>query len=183
MYIDILIRWNSRVNLTAVRDPQQIVTRHFGESFFAARNALSSGRPNETSRVIDVGSGAGFPGIPFKIWKPEIGLTLIESNHKKATFVKEVTRALGLNDVEVFAARAADYEGPQGEIVTLRAVEKFGEILPVAAGLVRPGGQLVLLIGETQAEIARQQPGFAWNEAARIPLSDKRIVLSGVKCS
>ena len=120
-YIDILIRWNSRINLTAVRDPEEIVTRHFGESLYAARHLFCVGTapqacpersrrgcPAERSSasVADLGSGAGFPGLPIKLWAPHISLTLIESNHKKATFLREVTRALTLTDVNIQNARA-----------------------------------------------------------------------------
>src|SRR5271157_6453642 len=93
-YIDILLRWNARINLTAIRDEEEIVTRHFGESLFAARHLFPNtphvgtaalGCPAERSsaiRVADLGSGAGFPGLPIKLWAPEISLTLIESNQK-----------------------------------------------------------------------------------------------------
>src|SRR5947209_1896170 len=84
MYIDILVRWNQRMNLTAVRQPEEMVTRHFGESLFGAQHLFPPGVG--ASIVLDVGSGAGFPGLPIKIWAPTIRLTLIESNHKKATF-------------------------------------------------------------------------------------------------
>ena len=104
-YIDILMRWNSRINLTAIRDPGQIVTRHFGESLFLARNLFvgttaigcPAGRGPSTvvaSTLADLGSGAGFPGLPIKLWAPSISLTLIESNHKKAAFLREITRFL-----------------------------------------------------------------------------------------
>ena len=113
-YIDILLRWNARINLTAVRDPEQIVTRHFGESLFAARHLFPAddGRPT-TDNCVDVGSGAGFPGLPLKLWAPAIHLTLVESNHKKATFLREVVRSLTLTNVNVFAGRAADFPAPR----------------------------------------------------------------------
>jgi 16S rRNA (guanine527-N7)-methyltransferase len=130
-YIDILLRWNARINLTAVRQPEEIVARHFGESLFAAGHLFSqpelhdatvvdprppkpsaafeqSGATHSTT-LIDVGSGAGFPGIPIKIYSPHTHLTLIESNQKKATFLREVSRALTLTDVNVFASRAEDF--------------------------------------------------------------------------
>src|SRR5450755_2213230 len=111
-YIDLLLRWNARINLTAVRDPDHIVTRHFGESFFLARHLFpehvgtaAPGCPAEqgsaTVRAIDIGSGAGFPALPLKIWSPAIHLTLVESNHKKAAFLREVVRELRLTDINV----------------------------------------------------------------------------------
>ncbi|HVN20824.1 MAG TPA: 16S rRNA (guanine(527)-N(7))-methyltransferase RsmG [Dongiaceae bacterium] len=167
MYIDILLRWNARVNLTAIRDPEQIVTRHFGESLFTARHlfpnredatagAISQAcgqhavHPVTQLRVADVGSGAGFPGMPAKIWSPQIELTLIESNHKKAAFLREAARCLRLTDINVQIARAETLPAGSFDVVTLRAVECFESILPQAAELVAPSGRLALLIGSSQ---------------------------------
>src|ERR1700682_3979344 len=172
-FIDILLRWNARINLTAIRNPEEIVTRHFGESLFAARHlfpgtssvpallaeALSEAGALPVSSVVkglprlaDVGSGAGFPGIPLKLWNPHINLTLIESNHKKATFLREVARSLTLTDINVFSGRAEDLPCDQArfDIVTLRAVEHFEDALQVSASLLVPEGRLALLIGSSQ---------------------------------
>src|SRR5215467_5971388 len=117
-YIDLLKRWNQRINLTAIRSEEEVVTRHFGESLFAARVLFPSHVETGASpvppkrseaasvQVADVGSGAGFPGVPIKLWEPSIALTLIESNHKKATFLREVVRALTLTDVNIQNTRA-----------------------------------------------------------------------------
>ncbi|MGH6890854.1 MAG: 16S rRNA (guanine(527)-N(7))-methyltransferase RsmG, partial [Dongiaceae bacterium] len=152
IYIDILLRWNRKINLTAVRKPEEIVTRHFGESLFAARHLLAGGA--DKLRVMDVGSGAGFPGLPLKIYAPVIRLTLIESHSRRAAFLREVIRALQLADAEVFAGRAEEVRG-SGELITLRAVEKFERALPVAARIMAPRSRMALLIGERQAEQAR----------------------------
>lgn len=181
-YIDVLLRWNARINLTAVRDPEEIVTRHFGESLFAARHLVPS--PDEPadarSHLIDLGSGAGFPGLPIKIWAPALKLTLIESRQKKATFLREVTRALTLTNVDVFSARGEDFPPGQGTIVTLRAVERFEQALPLAARLVAPGGRLALLIGSSQAPVARTLlPVFLWQDPIPIPLASSRVMLLG----
>ena len=216
-YIDILIRWNARVNLTAIRDPEDIVTRHFGESFFAARHLFprvapvgtaAIGCPAEPSwaalTVADVGSGAGFPGLPLKLWAPQISLALIESNHKKAAFLREIIRALTLTDVNVITARADTLltkswvaetiraEPSHGQtpaaaplavqafdVVTLRAVERFESILPVAASLVAPGGRLALLIGAGQEQKARNHASLQWAESIPVPRSKARILLIG----
>src|SRR5271167_2245380 len=98
-YLDLLLRWNARINLTAVRDPEQVVTRHFGESLFAARVLFAESPKSAT--LADVGSGAGLPGIPIKLFAPGIALTLIESHQKKATFLREVIRTLELEHAEV----------------------------------------------------------------------------------
>jgi 16S rRNA (guanine527-N7)-methyltransferase len=192
-YIDILVRWNARINLTAIRDEEQIVTRHFGESLFAARHlfakpssvvkdfdSANDQRPATNGiRIADVGSGAGFPGIPIKLWAPSISLTLIESNHKKATFLREITRALTLTDVNIQIARAESIH-TTFNVVTLRAVERFETILPTAASLVAPGGRLALLIGSDQLDQAHALlPSFLWQSPVPIPLSQSRIVVIG----
>ena len=177
------MRWNARVNLTSVRDSEEIVTRHFGESLFAARHLFPGLRlPSKSPaakgcRVADVGSGAGFPGLPIKLWAAEISLTLIESNHKKAAFLREVTRALSLSGVEVKTDRAENLSGDKYLLVTLRAVERFAQVLPVAAGLVAPAGRLALLIGSAQFDNAHSLlPHFVWSKPEPIPLSSTRIL-------
>ena len=176
-YLDLLLRWNARINLTAVRDPEQIVTRHFGESLFTARVLQSVGALDGTPTLSDIGSGAGFPGIPIKLLTPDLQVTLIESQNKKATFLREVIRALGLSHIVVHCGRAQTW-GQQADIVTLRAVEKFETVLPVAAGLVSPGGILALLIGESQMEVAGGLLGGGWTPqvSRTIPQSDGRTV-------
>ncbi|HKS72668.1 MAG TPA: 16S rRNA (guanine(527)-N(7))-methyltransferase RsmG [Terriglobales bacterium] len=179
IYIDLLLRWNSRVNLTAVRDEESIVTRHFGESLFAARH-LFPGDPPPATRYLDLGSGAGFPGLPVKLWAPSLKTTLIESNQKKATFLREVIRALVINDANVFASRAEDFPAASAGLVTLRAVERFDRALPLAARLLHPEGRLALLIGSTQLDPARKSlPGFDWQTPLPVPMSASRILLIG----
>ncbi len=180
-YIDLLQRWNARINLTAIRNEEEIVTRHFGESFFAASHLFprcSSASPAVKScNVADVGSGAGFPGIPLKLWAPEISLTLIESNHKKATFLKELTRGLTLTDVNIQTARAESLPPSSFDVVTLRAVERFEAILPVAAGLVAPGGRLALLIGSAQLSTAKTSlRDLIWSTPICLPASESRVL-------
>lgn len=222
MYIDILTRWNARVNLTAIRNPEEIVTRHFGESLFLARhlfppNGRAGGESHPSTnvltgtvgappfqstggriRVLDIGSGAGFPGVPLKIWAPDIRLTLAESNHKKAAFLRELIRALRFTDINVFAARAetllaADHSGPSSsdaaaahqeihcDVVTFRAVERFETILPVAAKLVAPNGCLAMLVGSSQissleSRLETKLPRFQTLSPIPVPCSESRVV-------
>ena len=189
-YVELLLRWNARINLTAVRDEESIVTRHFGESLFAAR-FLFPAEPQATAStaqesglgpsydLIDLGSGAGFPGLAIKIWAPRIRLSLIESNQKKATFLREVARSLGLADVNVFGERAERFPG-SARVVTLRAVEHFQNILAVATKLVLPGGKVALLIGSSQTSIAVQHAAsFSWDNPLPVPLSSNRVLLVG----
>ncbi len=178
-YLDLLLRWNARVNLTAVRDPETIVTRHFGESLFAVRVLLRRGRRGEVAATLtDVGSGAGFPGLPMKLFAPQIELTLIEAHSKKAVFLREVVRSLGLDRAEVFCGRAEQW-AKTADLVTLRAVEQFERALPVAARLVAEGGRLGLLIGAGQVSIAQEvlDGQWRWAEPAVVPLTEARVVL------
>ncbi len=182
-YIDLLIRWNSHINLTSIREPEEIVTRHFGESLFAARHLFpepTRQRPLPEAQVIDVGSGPGFPGLPVKIWAPRLRLTLIESNHKKVAFLRELVRTLTLSDVNVFAGRAEDYpsQAVRGDVVMLRAVERFESVLPTSVGLLNPGGRLAILIGQAQIDMARTLP-LRWEAPVRIPLSSQRFMVIG----
>ena len=178
-YLDLLLRWNARINLTSIRDPEQIVTRHFGESLFAARVLRDAGALAAPT-LADVGSGAGFPGIPIKLFAPDVHLTLIESHNKKATFLREVIRTLGITDAEVFCGRAENW-ARTANIVAMRAVEKFERSLPVAAKLVADGGTLCLLIGASQVPSVQQKLGSKWqfSQEFPIPQSDGRILLMG----
>jgi 16S rRNA (guanine527-N7)-methyltransferase len=185
-YIDILLRWNARINLTAIRDPEQMIVRHFGESFFAASQLFPrfpEGRfKSETHpSLADLGSGAGFPGIPIKLLVPDVSLTLIEANQKKVVFLREVSRALELLDVRIENIRAEALSGAF-DVVTLRAVERFTEALAVAGRLVAPSGRLALLIGKSQvASVHPMLQEFTWTEAIPVPLSDSRVMLTGTR--
>src|SRR6202158_754729 len=129
-YIRTLLRWNEKLNLTAIRDPLEILYRHFCESMFAA-GAI----PVDKGRLADIGSGPGFPGIPLKILRPELELFLVESNIKKGTFLAEVVRELGLNNTRVLISR---YEELSEEVVPLdyvcsRALGEFDKFLAWAS--------------------------------------------------
>ena len=179
IYIDLLERWNARVNLTAVREPREIVTRHFGESLFAARHLIPAPILDSSGSMIDVGSGAGFPGLPSKIWAPGLQTILVESNYKKATFLREVIRTLALTNVDVYIGRAEELSGA-AQLVTLRAVERFDRVLPVARHLLSANGRLALLIGNAQVQHARQFiSDLLWQDAVLIPQSANRVLFVG----
>jgi len=175
IYLDLLQKWNAKVNLTAVRTAETIVTRHFGESLFAARLLF----PHTTTMqsVLDIGSGAGFPGLPLKIWAPALDLTLVESNQRKAVFLREVVRALGLQDVQVSSDRAEKLP-TQADLVTFRAVEHFEQILPVAHKLTKPGGRMAILIGSSQTKTAISALGtVGWDPPIPVPMSRSRSLM------
>jgi 16S rRNA (guanine527-N7)-methyltransferase len=178
MYVDILLRWNRRINLTAIRDPEEIVTRHFGESLFAAKRLFPRHEAGQAATVADVGSGAGFPGIPIKLWAPDISLTLIESNQRKATFLREVARTLTLTNINIQNVRAESISQAAFDVVTFRAVERFDAVLPTAAALLKPQGRLALLIGSAQLSRADSLlPDYRFLAPVPIPLSESRILL------
>ena len=178
MYIDLLLKWNARINLTAIREPNEIVQRHFGESLFAAKYMLKQ-KPPQTA--IDLGSGAGFPGVPFALLAPEVSVTLIESQQKKATFLKELVRVLELKNVKVFSDRAESYPG-MTDLVMLRAVEKFERALELAVRLTNSGERIGLMVGSGQVELARRlSPEVSWSNPVQIPCSNSRELLLGTR--
>src|SRR5689334_22456670 len=125
-YTGKLLAWNEKLNLTAIRDPLEILYRHFCESMFAARFLKES-----DGRLADVGSGGGFPGLPLKILRPDLQVFLIESNVKKATFLAEVIRELGLTDAKVLVSRFEELgeEVAPLDFVCSRALGEFAKFL------------------------------------------------------
>lgn len=177
-YINLLMKWNARVNLTAVRDPAEIVQRHFGESFFAANHLLAA---EAIESVIDLGSGAGFPGLPIAMLRPKAKVTLIESHGKKAAFLNEVVRTLKLSNAVVFNQRAEAYSGT-AHLVTMRAVESFSKAGLLALKLISEGGRLALMIGASQILEARALDSrIEWQDPVAVPGGHSRVLLVGTK--
>ena len=146
-YLELLLRWNARTNLTAIREPERIVQRHFGESFFAALHL-----PTEAGSLLDIGSGAGFPGLPIAMARPDWGVTLAESQGKKAAFLQEAVRVLGLN-VEVWGKRIEQMPTDRRfDVVTLRAVDETADALVLARQRISPGGLLLHLSSGAAAD-------------------------------
>ena len=154
VYLDLLLRWNARTNLSAIRDPEEIVRRHFGESLFAARQV------GEAETLLDLGSGAGFPGLPIALARPALRVTLAESQNKKATFLREVVRTLGAS-AEVWAARVEQMPvGRRFDVVTLRAVDRPELALSLADKRVIAGGRILhLTSGLGASEGVLRMPG------------------------
>ena len=142
-YLTLLVKWNARTNLTAIREPAEMVRRHFGESLFAARQLGGASLGQGT--LLDFGSGAGFPGLPVQLWWPKLEVTLAESQNKKATFLREVVRTLGLK-TEVWAARVETMPSARlFDVVAMRAVDDMGVAVPAAMERVGAGGRLMML--------------------------------------
>ena len=174
-FVELLQRWNEKTNLTAIRGEEEIITRHFGESFFLASQLCE---PQQVFSAIDFGSGAGFPGIPLAMYAPLARVTLIEAQNKKATFLKEAVRALALKNVNVFAGRGETFNGA-ANLVTLRAVEKFKQSAAAAAKLVLPGGRMGLLIAKEQVDAATTIAGMSWEAPIKVPNSQELVLLVG----
>lgn len=177
-YLDLLIAWNRRINLTSVRNPEECVTRHFGESLFLSRKHTLKGP------LLDVGSGAGFPGLALKIVFPELAPTLLEPIAKKRAFLKEVVRACGFTNVEVRPERLAAYSllNPQArfDAATSRAVGDAEEIVRLLARCLSDEGKIFLWLGEDQAvRLIKNTSRFIWQESMPVPLSRKRQIIRG----
>ena len=174
-YTSLLLRWNRRVALTAVTDPMKILRFHFGESLFAA-----SAVPIEDGRLADIGSGAGFPGLPLRMMRSDLKVVLIEPNSKKATFLSEIIRQLDLDHVSVFRGRMEDIraEEPVFDLVTARAVGRHRDLLVWSRAHLRDG-KLVLWLGEEDASIISRLSGWTWTSPLRIPGSIGRYILVG----
>ncbi|HET7107031.1 MAG TPA: 16S rRNA (guanine(527)-N(7))-methyltransferase RsmG [Candidatus Acidoferrum sp.] len=177
-YIGILLRWNEKLNLTAIRDPLEILYRHFCESMFAA-GAI----PVDKGRLADIGSGPGFPGIPLKIARPEMDVCLVESNIKKGTFLAEVVRELQLSNTRVLISR---YEELGEEISPLdyvcsRAVGEFGPFLEWAGSEKVQAKQVILWIGGRDLDAVQRIKNWEWREPILIPKSLQRYLVVGKK--
>jgi 16S rRNA (guanine527-N7)-methyltransferase len=177
-YIRILCQWNEKLNLTAIRDPLEILYRHFCESMFAAVAV-----PVESGRFADIGSGPGFPGIPLKILRPELELFLVESNIKKGTFLAEVIRELGLGHTHVLINR---YEELGEELAPLdfvcsRALGEFELFLAWAASDNVAASRAILWLGGRDLEEVRRSDQWEWQEPIAVPQSLRRYLLVGKK--
>ena len=171
-YLDLLLRWNARTNLTAIRSPEEVVRRHFGESLFAGTHL---GEPLPET-LLDLGSGAGFPGLPIALLHPGIAVMLAESQNKKATFLREVVRSLGLKNVEVWAGRAEDLPADRRfDTVTLRAVDNMAAALATAAP--RAQRQMVLLT----TGVPELPAGFSPEPQIPLPGSESGVLLGALR--
>jgi 16S rRNA (guanine527-N7)-methyltransferase len=177
-YIAILLKWNEKVNLTAIRDPLEILYRHFCECMYAAVAV-----PVENGRLADVGSGGGFPGLPLKIIRPDLQVFLVESNLKKVTFLAEVIRELGLRDAQVLVRR---YEELGEELAPLdyvcsRALGEFPAFLDWAGSEQIATKEVILWIGARDLPELEKIHTWEWREPIQVPNSLRRLLLVGKK--
>ena len=175
-YLDLLNRWNQRISLTSVRGSDAMLRLHFGESLWATK-LVDFGK----SRLADVGSGAGFPGLALKLMCPDTQVTLIESNAKKVAFLAEVVRTLNLKGVEIFRGRAEAWvpDGRHFDFMTARAVGDFPALLDWGSSYLSAGGRSVLWVGPDAMPSLRIDNRWSWQEPSLIPGSLQRYVITG----
>jgi 16S rRNA (guanine527-N7)-methyltransferase len=180
VYLTLLLRWNQRINLTAIRDPDACVIRHFGESLFVGRHIPLHGR------LLDIGSGAGFPGLALKITFPQVSVTLLEPVAKKRAFLKEAARMCGFSQAVIRPERLEDLvhvtPPPTFDFATMRAVGNLEVLVPLATQILKPNGSLLLWLTHDQtAPLATIEPRLRWSEPLPIPLSRSGEVWHGTR--
>jgi 16S rRNA (guanine527-N7)-methyltransferase len=166
-HYELLMRWNRKMNLTSIRSPEEIVVRHYCESLFFAANV-----PEGWSDFADIGSGAGFPGVPMAVFRPDWKVTLVESQQRKAVFLRESTRSLA--NVSVFAERAENLARPFGAIVS-RAVDPEA----ILSLVPRVANHVGLLLGASDVEGLRAKTEVNWLSVTRLPWGDHRLCVFG----
>jgi len=177
-YLTLLQKWNARTNLTAIRDEEGILSRHFLESILCAHKL-----PPDISSLLDFGSGAGFPGLPIALIRKEISVTLAESQNKKAAFLREAVRTLGLT-TKVHSNRAETLQSTF-DCVTLRAVDNMSQAIPAAIQRLTPQGWLAIMTTTEDAPSiqtqASQSTPFTWSPLQSLPEGANRTLLLGQK--
>jgi 16S rRNA (guanine527-N7)-methyltransferase len=163
-YLALLQRWNGAYNLTAIRDPREMVSKHLLDAL--AMHAATAPLAASGGRLADLGTGAGFPGIPLAIAQPGLQVALVESNGKKARFLREAVRSLGLANAQAVESRIEGYDAPGAfDAITARALAALPLILELGGHLLKPGGVLLAMKGVVPAdEIAALPAGWAVRE-------------------
>lgn len=168
-YGNLLLQWNARLSLTAIREESELIERHLMEGVFAAAHHPAA------AVSLDFGSGTGIPGIPIALCRPDLRVTLAESQRKKAAFLQEAVRQLRLNAL-VHAGRAELLASGSFDAVWMRAVDRSASMLPLAAGLIARGGALCLL--GTSASPPAVSGEWMW-ETRPLPESQSRVLHIG----
>lgn len=178
-FVELLVKWNRVFNLTAVRDPEEMVTRHILDSLAVAPHLAGA-------RVLDVGTGAGLPGVPLALACPERRFVLLDANAKKCRFVTQAVTELGLANVEVVRTRVEDYQ-PRApfDTVLARAYAAVPVLAEEAGRLCAPGGRLLAMKGlSPDAELRDLPTGFAVEriERLQVPGLDAQRHLAIIRC-
>lgn len=141
-YLTELKKWNMSFNLTSLKSDEEIIIKHFLDSLLYMK-----AMPEGELSVLDVGSGAGFPGIPLKIIRPELAMYLLEPTGKKANFLRHMTKILGLNNIEVIGKRVEDLEAMEVDLAVTRALFNIKDFCKKLSPVLKRGGMLVLSKG------------------------------------
>ena len=165
--MDLLLQWNRKINLTSLQDPAEIVKRHFAESLFVAA-ALRA----ETGTLVDIGSGAGFPGLPTAVANPRLQVTLVESVGKKAAFLKEASRPIP--NVSVVHGRFEDSDA-SFDWGAMRSVSPDRLVAIIASRV----NNLALIVGRPEAARISSSPLFSWDKPRPVPWEPTRVLLVG----
>ncbi len=174
-YLQLLLLWNSKTNLSAIRAPEDIVVRHFGESLECAQAIPAAART-----LLDYGSGAGFPGALCALVRPDVRVTLAEAQGKKAAFLRELCRSLPLA-ARVHAGRVEELDALAAfDVVTLRAVDRMGEACGVASSRLNAGGRLLAMTtAEGAAGLAGLLPELRWEPPTPMRISRNGVLACG----
>jgi 16S rRNA (guanine527-N7)-methyltransferase len=173
LYLKELLKWNQKINLTAIQSEKGIVLKHFLDSFSAYPYL-----PKHSS-ILDIGSGAGFPGIPLKIIQPTLEMTLIDSVRKKVDFQRHIIRMLGLKEMETIHGRVQDKEICQGwggrfDVILSRAFSDFQTLLTLSFPFLREGGMVIAMKGEverTEIQHFTETEGSRYHLQGTVPLT------------
>jgi len=168
-HYEVLLRWNERINLTSIPPGEEMVIRHYCESlFFAAHLPVA---PPATS-ILDMGSGAGFPGVPLAILRPDLRITLLESHQRKAVFLRESTR--GLPNISMLARRAESVSG-RFDLLVSRGVDARD----VLKSIPRLASKVGLMLGQDDFSVIQSAADIAWSVPVQLPWGDRRLCVFG----
>jgi 16S rRNA (guanine527-N7)-methyltransferase len=166
-----MMEWNRHINLTRITEPGEAARLHYAESLFGARFL------NKAQKVLDIGSGAGFPGVPLAVACPEIEVTALESNQKKALFLAEVKDALQIRNFKILRARIEDLAPDQFDLLTSRALDRAEEIMPKVLKKMSPQQRLMLYCAPEMIDYLKQQLTADYQiESAQIPFARSRLI-------
>ncbi len=179
IYFKELVFWNSRINLTAITAPEDIAIKHFVDSLLPQKVIKLEGS------LADIGSGAGFPGVPLKIINPWLCVSLVESNRKKANFLRHIIRTLKLDNISVQETRAENLKTEKGfDIVIARAFSDTAKFIKIAQPLTKKNGFIVVMKGkDREKEVIKNNLKLAQKSYVTLPLKmGQRTILVYQKC-
>lgn len=186
IYATELVKWSRRMNLTAIVAPDEIVAKHFMDSL-AAFDLF-----NDRQTVLDMGTGAGFPGLPLKLYRPSLSMVLIDGSRKKVNFVSHLIRLLALNEVRAIQIRSEklssdNFHRHAYDVVVSRAVCSLAELIPQTIAFVKPQGRILAWkAARVEQEIAEllsltEADGLAGGDGTRLAITQKKYDLPGLE--